>query len=218
MIAIGCASSDERGFEAGAARAVESIAESSSLLLRRHAEPIDRAYNEMLEEAASRADLEAVVLLDQDLSIAGDFLTPVRELLAASPDIAVVGAFGVRHAPGRPWWEGKRYGRLDCPLLVPGGLRRRYSSGAHEVDFVDGMALVLSSWAARELRFDADLPDQIDLHAADLCMQARACGRRVVASSALRVTSYRTYVGSMNRRRWLDAAVALRRKWAISAC
>lgn len=214
MIGIGCATSSERNFKAGASRAIEHIAEPDSILLRRHgAGPPGDAWNEMLDEFADQPDLEAVVLLHEDVAISGEFLATARDLLAAGPKVAVLGAAGVRKASSGAWWEGERFGAINWPLIVPGGVRRQYSRGAHEVEFVDGMAVVLSGWVARTLRFDGALAPLVDVQVADMCLQARAGGRRVVVSSAFEVTSYRTYVGSMRHPEWVGAAVALGRKW-----
>ena len=54
--------------------------------------------------------------------------------------------------------------------------------GGHDedVDAVDGLLLVLSPWAVRNLRFDADRFDHFHGYDVDFCFQARAAGRRVV--------------------------------------
>lgn len=216
MIAFGCATTDEGEFRAYAAPAIERVAEADSLLMRRHGYPsIHQPYNEMLDQAAQRDDLEAVVLLHQDLSIDDEsFVEKVRGILAASPDVAIAGAAGASGVTGLAWWEGaESHGYFESPVLVPGGSRIVYSRGVHEVDSVDGMLLVLSAWAARELRFDEALAGPLDGYDMDICLQARARGRRVVAGG-LRVSHYTTYEGFFDRARWIRAAVALRRKWS----
>lgn len=184
--------------------------------MRRHGyDSIHEPYNEMLVEATECDELEAVVLLHQDLSIDDEgFLAKVRGILAASPDVAVIGTAGARHVRGLAWWEGESHGFLDEPLLIPGGSHIHYSHGAHEVDTVDGMLLVLSPWAARELRFDSDLAGPLDGYDMDFCLQARARGRRVVATG-FRVRHYVRYDGFFDHRRWIQAAVALQRKWEL---
>lgn len=218
MIAFGCATTSEREFRAHAGPAIERVAEADSVLMRKHGyDSIHEPYNEMLEQVAGREDLEAVVLLHQDLSIEDDdFMAKVRGVLAASPDIAIIGVAGARDVPGLAWWEGSEsHGHFDSPILVPGGSRMVYSRGVHEVDSVDGMLLVLSAWAARELRFDAELAGALDGYDLDICLQARARGRRVVAGG-LEVSHYTTYEGFFDRRRWVRAAVALQRKWELA--
>jgi len=94
MIAFACATTDEREFRAYAAPATARVAEESSLLLRRHrVTERARAYNEMIAIAAEREDLEALVLIDQGVTIESDgFLADLRALLSAGEDIAVIGA------------------------------------------------------------------------------------------------------------------------------
>jgi hypothetical protein len=184
MIAFGCASTDERRFRAGAARAIEEAAEPDSPLLRRHVyDSIADSYGEMLAAAAGYEDLEALVLFDQSVSRADPQLPArLRALLAASPDVAVIGAGA--------------------------------TPGVHEVEAVGGALLALSAWAVRELRCDASVSGALDALAMDLCFQARARGRRVLASGALGVAPVsRVELEPPERRAWLRSAVAVRRKW-----
>jgi hypothetical protein len=214
MIAFGCATTSETEYRAYAAPSIERVAEKDSLLMRRHGyDSIHEPYNEMLDQAAQRDDLEAIALLHQDLTIDDDdFVARIRGIMAASSEIAIIGNVGARDAPGLAWWEGDSRGSIDSPLLVPGGSHQVYSHGVHEVDSVDGMLLVLSAWAARELRFDSELAGPLDGYDMDICLQARARARRVVAGE-LRVSHYNTYEGFFHRSRWIAAAVALQRKW-----
>lgn len=93
MIAFGCATTDELEFRKGAGAAIEAVAEPGSLLMRRQGWPsLDLPYNAMTAEAAARDDLEALALVHEDFAFAGtDFLARVRALLAADPEIAVIG-------------------------------------------------------------------------------------------------------------------------------
>lgn len=212
MVAFGCATNDERRFRAHARPGVERVAERDSVLLRRHGHgSVQQPYNEMLEQACEYDSLEAVVLLHEDLSIDDEsFLSTVRGLLAASPDVAVIGTVGARGARGLAWWEGECHGYVDLPDAGPSGRKLIYSRGAHEVDMVDGRVLVLSAWAARELRFDGQLADSSHGHDIDICLQARARGRRVVACGL--GVSDRTREGFPDRH-WVQADAAVRRKW-----
>jgi Glycosyltransferase like family len=215
VIAFGSATTNEGEYRAYAAPTVERLAEPDSLLMRRHGyDSIHEPYNEMLAEAAKHDDLEAVVLLHQDISIEDDaFLARVRAVLAASEEVAVIGSAGARDIAGLAWWEGSARGRAESPAMIPGGSVDVYSHGDFEVDSVDGMLLVLSAWAARELRFDRGLAGPLDGYDADICFQARARGRRVVVAD-LRVSHYAPR-DFLDHRRWVDAAVALQRKWRL---
>lgn len=190
------------------------MAEHDSLLMRRHGyDSIQEPYNEMLAEAAGHDDLEAVVLLHQDVAIEDErFLGKVRALLAASEDVAVIGSAGALGAGGLAWWEGACRGRAESPAMIPGGSFETYSLGNHEVDSVDGLMMVFSAWAARELRFDRRLAP-LDGYDADICLQARARGRRVVVGD-FRVWHYAPK-DFLDHRRWVRAAAILQRKWAL---
>jgi hypothetical protein len=216
MIAFGCATTDEDEYRTHAQPGIARAAEPNSLVMRRHGyDCIHDPYNEMLDEAAAHDDLEALVLLHQDLSIDDDaFVAHVRGLLAASSEIAIAGTVGGRGAPGLAWWEGESHGYVEAPELVPGGVRLQYSHGAHEVDSVDGMLLVLSPWAVRELRFDRGLAGALDGYDLDICLQARERGKRVVAYG-FGVSHHVRYETFYERGRWVRADVAVRRKWAL---
>lgn len=216
MIAFGCATTNEEEYLAYADPSVRRVAEPDSLAMRRHGyDSIHEPYNEMLAEASASDDLEAVVLLHQDLTIEDEFfLAKVRTILAASEEVAVIGVAGARGVRGLAWWEGESHGAAHSPRLIPGGSHIRYSHGAHEVESVDGLLLVLSAWAARELRFDRDLAGPLDGYDMDLCLQARSRGERVVVAD-LAVSHHVGYERFFDRRRWSEATVALQRKWAL---
>jgi len=214
VLAFGCATTSEEEYFSYAAPTIERMSESSSLVMRRHGyDSIHEPYNEMLTEAGAIPDLEAVVLLHQDVSIADPHFTErVRAILAADQSVAVIGAAGARNAPGLAWWEGDSLtGRVDSPQLVPGGTVVDYSRGIREVDAIDGILIVFSAWAARELRFDPAI-GPLDGYDADICLQARAGGRRVVVGD-FRGVAHHVHDDSFDKLRWTRGAIALRRKW-----
>jgi hypothetical protein len=193
MIAFGCATTDERTFRAGAMQAIERVSENSSLLLRRHRYvDIHEPYNAMLAQTAEREDLEALVLVRQDVLIEEDgFTARVRGVLTANSQIGVVGVTG---------------GANPFDAMPEGGQR-----DAHEVESVSGALLVLSAWAVRELRFDASVAGSLDSLVADLCFQARERGHHVVATGFC--VRRATYEEHSNRGMGLHSEVALQRKW-----
>jgi hypothetical protein len=133
------------------------------------------AYNEVLDAFAGHDDLEALVLLHEDLEIVDtDFCDKVRRRFA-DPAIAVMGVIGAVGVPGLAWWKGQGRGRcLETRALVD------FGGGLHDVDSVDGLLLALSPWAVRTLRFDASRFSGFHGYDADICFQARAAGKRVV--------------------------------------
>jgi GT2 family glycosyltransferase len=216
VIAFGCATTNGEEYRAYAGPTIERLAERDSLVMRCHGfDSIQEPYNRMLAEAAAEEDLEAVVLLHQDVAVDDDlFLARIRALLAASEEIAVIGSAGALGVGARlAWWEGSCRGGTESPVMVPDGNTETYSHGNFEVEAVDGMLLALSAWAARELRFDRGL-GPLDGYDIDICLQARARGRRVVVGD-FRVAHYARR-DFLDHRRWVDAAVALQRKWALA--
>jgi GT2 family glycosyltransferase len=133
------------------------------------------AYNEVLDAFADCDDLEALVLLHEDLEIVDHgFCAKVRKRLA-DPEVAIMGVIGARDPRGLAWWEADGRGRcLETRGLVD------FGGGSHDVDVVDGLLMVLSPWAVVNLRFDSDRFSGFHAYDLDLCLQARAAGKRVV--------------------------------------
>lgn len=167
MIAFGCVTTDNDVFRAGAAAAMQAVIEGDSLLMRRHApECPASACNEMLAHAAGKPGLEAVVLIAEDAALEdGAVLPDFRSVLGGEAETAVVGVSPAAEVAG---------------LLAARQAPAR--GGLEQVDAVDGALVVLSPWAAATLRFDPDLDVPLDGAVVDLCLQARAHGRRVAAA------------------------------------
>lgn len=186
MIAIACATTDERAFRAAGATTVETLDEGSSLLLRRHGhETLADPCNEMLDVVGQRADLEAFVLVHQDTVV--DFeahvMARVRGLMAGNGDVAIVGA-------------------------VAGGPPR-------ELPAVDATLLALSPWAVHNLRFDPAVGGSADATAHDLSRQACVAGRRVLGAPLGLTRLSAPRADRAQRRRELDALTRLSRKWHL---
>lgn len=154
--------------------------------LRRHADPtaliaessdntsILTAYNEILDAFAQHEDLEALVLLHEDLELLDpEFEAKVRAALT-DPDVAVLGVVGADEVPGLEWWLGKGAGHVK---ETRGAVDFGRPDG--KVQAVDGMLLVLSPWAVRNLRFDASTFSGFHAYDLDFCFQASAAGKTV---------------------------------------
>lgn len=189
--------------------------------LRRAAEPdspvaqvstrtsILEAYNEVLDHFARAADLEALVLLHEDTEILDSGLCArVREVLA-DPSVAILGPVGARAVTSLAWWEAQMKGRV---------FERRgviaHSWHEPDVDMVDGLLMVLSPWAVRELRFDAARYTGFHAYDVDYCFQARAAGRRVVVADI--PVMHHTKGGYGDRAAWDRADEAFRLKWGLA--
>lgn len=210
MIAFGiCVGSQER-FDRYARPGLDRAREDDSIIeLVSTDDSIFSAYNEVLDRVAGRDDLEALALLHEDTEILDpDFADKVRGRLA-DPDIAIVGVIGARSVEGIGWWKGERLGRVAYRhgVLAP-------ARGTHEVDTVDGLLLVLSPWAVRNLRFDDARFSGFDGYDADLCFQARAAGHRVVVDDIS--VCHHTAAGAADTASYRAADAAFREKWGLA--
>jgi hypothetical protein len=171
---------------------------------------IHEAYNEALEHFSAVEDLEALVLLHEDVELLDrDFCARVRTALT-DPSVAVVGAIGARGVTRLAWWEGEVAGRAhETRGVVDGGFANP------EVDALDGLLLVLSPWAVRNLRCDTETFTGFHAYDADLCFQARAAGKRVVVAELN--LFHHTKGGYGDPQAFADADAAFRRKWALAA-
>jgi hypothetical protein len=147
-----------------------------------------RSYNMLLDRARLEPDVEALVLVQQDVEILDPgFCDEVRRALA-DPDVAVVGPVGATGGGTIAWWEGEisaapvvqRYQRFGSGELPAFSWKAREPAPA-EVDVLDGRLMVLSPWAIESLRFDEAL--QLGYgYELDLCAKARAAGRKVMTA------------------------------------
>lgn len=165
------------------------------------------AYNEILDALAGERDLEALVLLHEDVELRDpDAEAKVRRVLS-DPRVGVAGVIGGRQVRSLAWWDGQGVGRCaETRGIIDFG-------GRHgDVDCVDGLLLVLSPWAVRYLRFDADTFHGFHAYDLDICFQARARGR-VVRTFDLDVFHH-TKGGYGNSLAYMSADRAFRQKWA----
>ena len=193
MIAFGCPITNGRLYENYAAPGIRLVAEpDSEVLAHQSGGSIFRAYNTLMDLAARREDLEALVLLHQDAElIDAGFCTKIREALR-DPEVAIVGCAGALGVRNISWWEGMvtwasfshRYEEMgggEIPGLSWNLERVPSYATTGEVDVIDGFIIVLSPWAVRELRFDESL-GLLHGYDLDICLQAKAAGKKVVAT------------------------------------
>jgi Glycosyltransferase like family len=223
MIAFACSITDADLYERYAERGIHLAAEADSEVQPyASAGSIFRTYNLILDRAVALDDLEALVLVHQDAEIAdSDFCEKVRRALS-DPMVAIVGCAGAVGARSIAWWEGSvtwasfthRYEELgggEIPSLAwdPDQIPPYARTG--EVDTIDGFVMALSPWALRELRFDESL-GQLHGYDFDVCAQARAAGRKVVAED-LRVIHHHSIDTIGNVEGWIDAHMKIAEKW-----
>jgi hypothetical protein len=191
VIAFGMSLTEGEAFrrysEPGIRRAAEA---DSAVFAFASVSSLPRSLNIVLDAAAERDDLEALVLVHPHTELLDEHLCATVRAVLADPDVAVAGAAGatgVDHTIA--WWEGKtsiapglhryaEYAGGEFPAFSWAGAA---GTGFGEVDAVDGSLFVLSPWAVRTIRFDEALRIGHGLDV-DYCRQVRAAGRKAVTA------------------------------------
>ena len=224
MIVFGTAVTDGETYEREALPGIQRVAEEDSVVLaHQSAGSVFRNYNLLLDKAAEQENLEALVLLHQDVELVDeDFAEKVRGALA-DPEVAIVGCAGAIGVRSIAWWQGAltwaglthrypEYGGGDFPAISwrPETIPAYATTG--EVDSVDGFVMALSPWAVRNLRFDESL-GKLHGYDFDICMQARAAGKKV-ATADFRAIHHHTLELVQEPETWIQTYVRLAEKWA----
>jgi hypothetical protein len=223
LIAFGSPITDPWAYAQFAEPGIRLAAEpNSEILSHANGASIFRNYNLMLDMVADRDDLEALVLIHQDAELVdADFCRKVRGALT-DPEVAIVGSAGAIGVRSIAWWTGSvtwasfthrywEFGGGEIPALswrpeeIPSYARRG------EVDAIDGVVMVMSPWAVRELRFDESL-GQLHGYDFDMCMQARAAGKKVVTED-LRVIHHHSIHLLNDVDGWISAHMRIAEKW-----
>jgi Glycosyltransferase like family len=223
VIVFGTAVTSPETYDRCAARGIQRVAEADSIILAHQtAGSLFRNYNLLLDMAAEHEGLEALVLVHQDAELDDlDFAAKVREGLR-DPDVAIIGCVGAVGVRSIAWWEGAvtwasvthRYpeyggGDTEAAGWDPGKLPSYAHTG--EVDSVDGVVMVLSPWAVRELRFDESL-GSLHGYDFDLCMQARTAGKKVVTVD-FHVIHHHSLELINDAEAWTQSYIRLVQKW-----
>jgi len=178
VITFGICIGTEDKFQQFAAPSVGRYGEEDSIVLEsRENTSIFTAYNEMLDVVRDWEDLEALVLMHEDVELRDPSFCAAVRRLAGDPEIAVIGVVGARGVDRLAWWEARGVGRCaETRGLVD------FGGGTCDADAVDGLMLVLTPWAVRNLRFDAASFSGFHAYDVDICLAARAAGKRVVVT------------------------------------
>jgi hypothetical protein len=228
LIALGTAVTDEEVYArcAEAGFAVATRAEPDTKIVPMAAVgSIFRSYNALLTKAAEIPGLEALVLVHQDAEIIDeDFIPKVREALA-DPEVAIVGCAGSADVRSIAWWEGSvrwasfthrfyEYGGGEIPALTyyNSDVTPAYAE-LGEVDSVDGFVMAFSPWAIENLRFDESIGGTLHGYDFDICMQARAAGKKIVVAD-LKVVHHHSLEVISDEESWIRAHMKLTAKWA----
>jgi Glycosyltransferase like family len=223
MIAFGSSITKPEVYRAAAEPGIKRAAEpDSEVFAFPSIGSIFESYNQIIEAAAKRDDLEALVLVHQDAEIVDeDFCKKVREALS-DPDVGVVGCVGAIGVRSIAWWEGsvalahfihryEEHGGGDLPAFSWVWDDAPPYARTGEVDTVDGFLLVLSPWAVRNLRFDESL-GQLHGYDFDFCLQARHAGRKVVTADFRAIHNHSLQPFS-EPEHWIEAHMKIAEKW-----
>jgi hypothetical protein len=223
MIAFGCSVTSPGVYERYAGPGIRLAAEpDSELFVDAAAGSVARSYNLILDRAVTNAGLEGVVLVHQDAEIADRDLCRKLRAAFADQEVGVVGCVGAVGTSTMAWWEGsvtweqfvRSYPDLDgveIPRLSWNGETLPPHAPLGEVDTLDGFLLALSPWAARNLRFDESL-DATHGYDFDICLQARAAGRKVLAID-IRAKHHHSLNLVTDPEAWSEAHMRVAEKW-----
>lgn len=224
MLIFGCSITAPDVYARCAEPGLRLVAEpDSEIIANAAAGSLFRSYNLILDTAARREDLEALVLVHQDAEIADpDFCAKLRDVLR-DPDVAVVGCVGAVDVRSIAWWEGSvtwasfahRYtdyggGEVQAFTWSPNGQPGYARTG--EVDTLDGFVLCLSPWAVRNVRFDETLGTKIHGYDLDYCLQVREAGHKVMTAD-FKVVHHHSLELVDDTEPWIEAYVRVAEKW-----
>jgi hypothetical protein len=224
VIVFGCAITSPGIFERCARPGFELAAEPDTEVIEFPATgSIFHSYNRIIEQAARRDGLEALVLVHQDAEIVDpDFCHKLRRGLAV-PDVGIVGCVGAVGVRSIAWWEGSatwgsfthRYQELGGGEF-PGFSFHDDELPPHarigQVDMVDGFVLGLTPWTIQNVRFDESLGVALHGYDFDLCCQVRAAGHRVVTED-LKVVHHHSLELISDPESYVDAHMRVAEKW-----
>jgi Glycosyltransferase like family len=224
MIVFGTAITSTEQYERFAAPGIASVREPDSQVLSHQSTgSLFRNYNLMLDLAGDQPDLEALVIVHQDTELLDDdhFCSKVRGALA-DPEVAIAGCVGAIGVRSIAWWEGAvtwasfvhRYTEIgggDITAMSFSEDTKPLFSETGEVDSIDGVLMVLSPWAVRNLRFDESL-GRLHGYDFDICCQAKAAGKKVVTAN-LRAIHHHSLDLISDPDAWIEAYIRLAEKW-----
>jgi hypothetical protein len=219
LIVFASAITDPAVYDSYAAPGIRVAAEPGSEVLALEAVGnVARSYNLVLDAAAERDGLEALVLVEEHVEIADPALCAKVRAALSDPAVAVAGWMGATGVTSIAWWDGRiscgpvvlayqEHGGGELPVCAWTAVERP----PHEVYAVDGRLLALSPWAVRELRFD----EQLGLgfgHDFDFCLRAREAGRKIVTADIAAVL-HNPLELVREHALWVEAHIRMAEKW-----
>jgi hypothetical protein len=224
LIAFGCAITKPDVYRRCALPGIERSAEPDSLVDAAPATgSIFASYNALLDRAAAREDLEALVVVHQDAELMTPGFPAILRAALRDPAAGVVGCVGAVGVRSIAWWEGSvtlasfvnRYaahggGDLESfswdPATAPPWTR------TGEVETLDGFVMAFAPWAIVNVRFDEGLESRFHGYDLDYCLQVREAGRTVV-TAPFRAVHHREIEMLPDPEDWIAAHIAVAEKW-----
>lgn len=164
--------------ESGLLPSLERNCPGAVVLTRRDQRSIFGAYNTILDEAAARDDLEAVVLVHDDVVVRDARLEATLRTVLADATIGLVGVVGGIGQREMSWWKAARLaGHVEHATHVDD-----FTRGTTDVDAVDGLLMAVSAEVARTIRLDGRGYPGFHGYDSELCSLVRASGKRVVVA------------------------------------
>lgn len=223
MIAFGCAITKPEVYRLAAEPGILRAAEPDSEVYALDSiGSLFRSYNRLLETAAQRDDLEALVLAHQDTEIVDEaFCRKVREALS-DPEVGVVGCVGAIGVRSIAWWEGsvtlasfvhryEEHGSGDLPSFTWDWAEAPPYARTGTVETLDGFLMALSPWVVRNIRFDESL-GRLHGYDFDFCLQVREAGRKAVTADFRAIHNHSLDLVSAPEE-WAEAHVKVAEKW-----
>jgi hypothetical protein len=223
LIAFGTSITRPEVFRQAAEPGIRRAAEPDSEVITVDAPgSIFHSYNVLMERAAARDDLEALVLLHQDAEIVdADFCAKVRQALS-DPDVGVVGCVGAVGVRSIAWWEGsvalasfvhryEEHGGGDLTAFSWAWEDAPPYARTGEVDTLDGFLLAISPWVVRNVRFDESL-GMLHGYDFDFCLQVREAGKKVMTAD-FRAIHHHSLDLVSDPETWIEAHMRIAEKW-----
>ena len=223
MIVFGCSITQPDTYRRCAEPGIRLLAEpDSEIVANAAAGSLARSYNLIMNQAAEREDLEALVLVHQDAEIVDPgFCSKLRAALK-DPEVGAVGLVGAIDVRSIAWWEGSvtwasfshrytEFGGGEIKAFTWGEEEFPAYARTGEVDTLDGFVLGLSPWVVRNIRFDETI-GQIHGYDLDFCLQVRESGHKVLTLDSKAVHHHSLELVS-DPDVWMAAHMKLAEKW-----
>jgi SAM-dependent methyltransferase len=210
VICYGCCVGPTTHFEELARPALSRVlGPQDTVLTARDSTSITSAYNGFIDEAGAMTDVEALVLLHDDVVLLDRNFAPRVRRVLRDPTVGVVGIVGASGLCSMSFWEG----RTTKGRVWDGSRFLDFGPPRGDVDVVDGLLMVLSPAALETVRFDETTFDGFHGYDADYCLSCRQAGLRVVVEPFV---LYHKSTGNMASPAHAAAEAAFVGKWAGS--